>query len=139
MARIEKLRRRFNSLCHAQLGKIPNPPPLKRVCSLISYRLVSAMRHMVDQSLPELLAYSAKLCIELLLFRTYVYTTIYTYIYVPIQVHSNLYVCCGIKVLLNGNKFCPRLKVWPEVFGQIGAVRSACLLLGNASSTQSQQ
>lgn len=57
------------------------------------------------------------------------YTTIYTYIYVPIQVHSNLYVCCGIKVLLNGNKFCPRLKVWPEVFGQIGAVRSACLLV----------
>lgn len=32
-------------------------------------------------------------------------------------------------MLLNGNKFCPRLKVWPEVFGQIGAVRSACLLV----------
>lgn len=50
------------------------------------------------------------------------------YIYKPIQVHFYLYVCCGIKVLLNGNKFWPRLKVWPEVFGQIVAVRSVCCL-----------
>lgn len=70
-------------------GQDSKPPPLKRVCSLISYRLVSAMRHMVDQSLPELLAYGAKLCIELLLFRTYIqlYTHIYTYQYRYIQIY----------------------------------------------------
>lgn len=89
MARIENEEEEDSIHCATRSWARFQTPPLKRVCSLISYRLVSAMRHMVDQSLPELLAYSAKLCIELLLFRTYIqlYTHIYTYQYRYIQIY----------------------------------------------------
>lgn len=89
MARIENEEEEDSIHCATRSWARFETPPLKRVCSLISYRLVSAMRHMVDQSLPELLAYGAKLCIELLLFRTYIqlYTHIYTYQYRYIQIY----------------------------------------------------